>query len=75
MKNGRKKNEFAMDKNNMDNTVISYVAYTLSAYAMVITITGMAEFRTEASLYQGFLINLLSITCYWQSCVFPCFIM
>lgn len=54
MKNGRKKNEFAMDKNNMDNTVISYVAYTLSAYAMVITITGMAEFRTEASLYQGF---------------------
>lgn len=75
MKNGRKKNEFAMDKNNMDNTVISYVAYTLSAYAMVITITGMAEFRTEASLYQGLLINLLSITCYWQSCVFPCFIM
>lgn len=29
--------------NKMDNTVISYVAYTLSAYAMVITITGMVE--------------------------------
>ena len=28
--------------NNMENTVISYVAYTLSAYAMVIVITGMA---------------------------------
>lgn len=79
--------------NNIENTVISYVAYTLSAYAMVITITGMAEvirlirngienhpfvrmalrvptfekylkeaeFRTEASLYQGFLINLLYV--------------
>lgn len=29
--------------NNIENTVISYVAYMLSAYAMVITITGMAE--------------------------------
>lgn len=29
--------------NNMENMAISYVAYTLSAYAMVITITGMAE--------------------------------
>lgn len=29
--------------NNMDHTVISYVAYALSAYAMVITVTGMAE--------------------------------
>lgn len=29
--------------NDMENMVISYVAYTLSAYAMVITITGMAE--------------------------------
>lgn len=79
--------------NNMNYTVISYVAYTLSAYAMVITITGMAEvirlirhgienhpfirkvlkipvlekyfkeiqFRTETSLYQGLLINLLYV--------------
>lgn len=79
--------------NNMNNSVISYVAYTLSAYAMVITITGMAEiirlirhgienhpfvrkalgipllekyfkeveFRTETSLYQGLLINLLYV--------------
>lgn len=29
--------------NNMDNMIISYMAYTLSAYAMVITITGMTE--------------------------------
>lgn len=29
--------------NNIDNTLISYVAYTLSAYAMVITVTGMAD--------------------------------
>lgn len=29
--------------NNMENTAISYVAYTLSAYAMVVTITGVAE--------------------------------
>lgn len=29
--------------NNMDHMVISYMAYALSAYAMVITITGMAE--------------------------------
>ena len=29
--------------NNIENTVISYVAYMLSAYAMVITIAGMAE--------------------------------
>lgn len=28
--------------NNMENMAISYVAYTLSAYAMVITVTGMA---------------------------------
>lgn len=79
--------------NNMDNTVISYVSYTLSAYAMVISITGIAdvirltrhkienhplvkkalniplfekylkeiEFRTETSLYQGVLINLLYV--------------
>lgn len=79
--------------NNMDNTVISYVAYALSAYAMVITTTGMvnvirmtrngmenhpfikkilsipkvkkylkeAKFRTETSLYHGFLINLLYV--------------
>lgn len=79
--------------NSMDYMVISYVAYTLSAYAMVITITGMAEvirlirhrienhpfvrkalsipllekyfkeveFRTEASLYQGLLINLFYV--------------
>lgn len=81
------------NKNNINNMVISYVAYTLSAYAMVITITGMAEvirllrhgienhpfirkvlripvlekyfkeiqFRTETSLYQGLLINLLYV--------------
>lgn len=79
--------------NNINNTVISYVAYTLSAYAMVIMITGMAEmirlirrgignhpfikkalsipllekyfkeveFRTETSLYQGLVINLLYV--------------
>lgn len=79
--------------NNMEGMAISYAAYTLSAYAMVITITGMtevmrlirhgienhpfvrkvlrislfekylkeAEFRTETSLYQGFLINLLYV--------------
>lgn len=29
--------------NNIENEVISYVAYTLSAYAMVITITSMAD--------------------------------
>lgn len=29
--------------NNMENKAISYAAYTLSAYAMVITITGMVE--------------------------------
>lgn len=29
--------------NNMENTAISYVAYMLSAYAMVVTITGVAE--------------------------------
>ncbi|MDE7445630.1 MAG: hypothetical protein K2N15_08040 [Lachnospiraceae bacterium] len=29
--------------NDVENTVISYVAYTLSAYAMVIVITGMSE--------------------------------
>ena len=29
--------------NDMENMVISYAAYTLSAYAMVITITGMTE--------------------------------
>ena len=28
--------------NDMENRVISYVAYTLSAYAMVITVMGMA---------------------------------
>lgn len=79
--------------NNMEGTVISYAAYFLSAYAMVITVTGTAEmirvarrgiknhpfvkkalaipllekylkeveFRTEASLYQGLLINLLYV--------------
>lgn len=29
--------------NHVENTAISYAAYTLSAYAMIITITGMAE--------------------------------
>lgn len=79
--------------NHVENTAISYAAYTLSAYAMIITITGMAEvirlirngienhpfirkvlripvlekyfkeiqFRTETSLYQGLLINLLYV--------------
>ena len=79
--------------NNMEGMAISYAAYLLSAYAMVITITGMAEvirlirhgienhpfvkkalnipffekylkeaeFRTETSLYQGVLINLLYV--------------
>lgn len=79
--------------NNIENMAISYAAYALSAYAMIITITGMAgivrlirhgienhpivrkalkipllekyfkevEFRTETSLYQGLLINLLYV--------------
>ena len=79
--------------NDMGNTAISYAAYILSAYALIITVTGMAgivrlirqgienhlfvkkalsiplfekylkevTFRTETSLYQGFLINLLYV--------------
>ena len=79
--------------NDMENTAISYVAYALSAYALIITVTGIAgiiglirqgiennpfvkkalsiplsekylkevTFRTETSLYQGFLINLLYV--------------
>lgn len=79
--------------NNIENMAISYAAYALSAYAMIITITGIAgivrlirhgienhpivrkalkipllekyfkevEFRTETSLYQGLLINLLYV--------------
>lgn len=90
--------------NSMDNMAISYVAYTLSAYAMVITITGMAEvirlirhgienhplarkalsipllekylkeveFRTETSLYQGLLINLLYVALKFGSGIYYC---
>ena len=79
--------------NDIEDKVISYAAYTLSAYALIITATGIAgivrlirqgiennpfvkkalsiplfekylkeaTFRTETSLYQGFLINLLYV--------------
>ena len=88
--------------NDMEDKVISYAAYTLSAYALIITVTGIAgivrlirqrienhpfvkkalsipllekylnevTFRTETSLYQGFLINLLYVALKFASGIY-----